>query len=135
MELVNATQVYLNEVSEKDRKYNRHLICEVLEVIVRLLAPFAPHICEEIWHRCGFGDSIHRQSWPSFDEKLLEVEETEIAIQINGRVRGRVFVPVDLSKDELLEEARLNEKVRPHLEDKECKVITVPGRLINIVVR
>ncbi len=136
MELVNATQVYLNEVSEKDRKDNRHLICEVLEVIVRLLAPFAPHICEEIWHRCGFGDSIHRQSWPSFDEKLLEVEETEIAIQINGRVRGRVFVPVDLSKDELLEEARLNEKVRPHLEDKEVlKVITVPGRLINIVVR
>ncbi len=136
MELVNATQAYLNEVSEKDRKDNRHLICEVLEVIVRLLAPFAPHICEEIWHRCGFGDSIHRQSWPSFDEKLLEVEETEIAIQINGRVRGRVFVPVDLSKDELLEEARLNEKVRPHLEDKEVlKVITVPGRLINIVVR
>ncbi|RJX28798.1 MAG: leucine--tRNA ligase [Dethiobacter sp.] len=136
MELVNATYGYLNETAEEDRMRNRTLICQVLETIVIILAPFAPHICEELWHRCGFTGSVHRQQWPSFDPKLLQVDEAEVVIQVNGKVRGRIIVPVNSSGEELLEEAHKNEKVRPYLEGKEVlKAITVPGKLVNIVVR
>jgi leucyl-tRNA synthetase len=67
---------------------------------------------------------------------MLQVEEVEVVIQVNGKVRGRILVPAGLSEEELLEEARQNEKVRPYLEGKELiKAITVPGKLVNIVVR
>ena len=137
MELVNATLGYLNETpAESDSADRKLLLREVLETIVKLLAPFAPHISEELWHRCGFTGSVHKQKWPSFDAELLQMEEAEIVIQINGKVRSRILVPINLSEEELLEEARCNDRVRPYLEGKEVfKTITVPGKLINIVVR
>lgn len=136
MELVNAAYGFLNEISAEDRDRHGALIGEVLETIIILLAPFAPHICEELWHRCGFMGSVHKQQWPSYNQEMLQVEEVEVVIQVNGKVRGRILVPAGLSEEELLEEARQNEKVRPYLEGKELiKAITVPGKLVNIVVR
>ena len=79
---------------------------------------------------------MHQQKWPDFDPRALAVEEAEVVIQVNGKVRGRILVPVDSTEDELLERARSNERVRPYLEEKEIvKTITVPGKLVNIVVR
>ena len=136
MELVNAAYGFLNEISAEERERHRALIGEALETIIVLLAPFAPHICEELWHRCGFAGSVHKQQWPSYNQEMLQVEEVEVVIQVNGKVRGRILVPAGLSEEELLEEARQNEKVRPYLEGKELvKAITIPGKLVNIVVR
>ena len=136
MELVNAAYSYFNEASAERREKFSPLLCRVLETITILLAPFAPHISEELWHRCGHEESVHLQKWPDFDPLALAVEETEVVIQVNGKVRGRILVPSDSSEDELLERARSNEKVRPYLEEKKIvKTITVPGKLVNIVVR
>jgi len=136
MELVNATYSYLNEAGGEKRERFSPLICRVLENIIILLAPFAPHICEELWHKCGFEGSVHLQKWPHYDPQLLKEEKAEVVIQVNGRVRGRIFVPAGFSDGELLEEARRNEKVQSYLEGKEIvKTIAVPGKLLNIVVR
>jgi leucyl-tRNA synthetase len=135
MELVNAAYGYLNALSD-ERERRGPLLRQVLEIIVLLLAPFAPHIAEELWHRCGFEDSVHGQKWPAYNPQFLKVEEAEIVIQVNGKVRGRILVPVDSPQDELVAEARRHEKVQPYLEGKEVvKTITVPGKLVNIVVR
>ncbi|HHT46275.1 MAG TPA: leucine--tRNA ligase [Firmicutes bacterium] len=136
MELVNAAYGYLNDTSPERRESFSPLLRRVMETIIILLAPFAPHISEELWHRCGHEDSVHLQKWPDFDPRALAVEEAEVVIQVNGKVRGRILIPVDSSEDELLERARSNERVRPYLEGKEIvKTITVPGKLVNIVVR
>ncbi len=136
MELVNAAYSYFNETTPERRESFSPLLCRVLDTIIILLAPFAPHISEELWHRCGHEESVHQQKWPDFDPRALAVEEAEVVIQVNGKVRGRILVPVDSTEDELLERARSNERVRPYLEEKEIvKTITVPGKLVNIVVR
>lgn len=135
MELVNAVYGYLNETGDGERECFTPLLRQVLESIVLLLAPFAPHIAEELWHRCGFEESVHRQKWPAYEARFLQVEEAEIVIQVNGKVRGRILVPVDSPEDALLAEARRHEKVLPYLKGKEVvKTITVPGKLVNIVV-
>ncbi|MDO9533984.1 MAG: leucine--tRNA ligase [Bacillota bacterium] len=136
MELVNAIYGYMNEAGDERRVQYRDLLCEVIETTIIILAPFAPHISEELWHLCGHEDSVHVQKWPSYDPGALQVEEADLVIQVNGKVRGRVFVQVNSSEKELLEEAWKHEKVRPFLEGKDIiKTIIVPGKLLNIVVR
>jgi len=142
MELVNAIYAYLNLNGEgqgnlaQNRLQNRPLLRESLEKALLLLAPFAPHLTEELWQQSGKKGSIHRQDWPTFDSAALQVEEVEIAVQVNGKVRGRLVVAVDAPESELLEAAREHEKVRPYLAEKEIvKTITVPHKLVNIVVR
>lgn len=141
MELVNAIYAYLNEEGQagqrpQDRSFNRPLLREVLEKTLLLLAPFAPHITEELWQQCGKKESIHRQSWPTYDSRALQVEEVEIAIQVNGKVRGRLVVAVDTPESDLIKAAQEHEKVCPYLENKEIvKTITIPHKLVNIVVR
>ena len=101
-----------------------------------ILAPFTPHITEELWHLCGHSESIHIQPWPAYNPAFLKVDEVEVVFQVNGKVRGRLLVPADSSEDELLEIAKEHEKVRVYLEGKTIvKTITVPGKLVNIVVR
>ncbi len=136
MELVNALYAYLGEAGPEQRDTHRVLLRQSLETVLLLLAPFAPHICEELWHQCGLQGSVHQQSWPAYDPAALEVEEVEIVIQVNGKVRGRVLVPADSSEVDLLEAARGHERVRPYLEGKEIlKTVTVPRKLVNIVAR
>lgn len=136
MEQVNALYNYLNEAGEADKERFRPLLREVMESTVLMLAPFAPHISEELWQLCGYQDSVHSQGWPVFDPRYLEVDEVEMVIQVNGKVRGRMVVSAAAAEDELLEEAREHEKVQPFLEGKEIKkIIAVPGKLVNIVVR
>jgi leucyl-tRNA synthetase len=132
MELTNALYLYKESAGE----VNRDLLAEALEKLLLLLAPFAPHITEELWSRLGRTESIHLQKWPDYDEEALQVEEMTIVIQVNGRVRDRLVVPVDMAEDELKERALALPRVQEFVDGKKVvKVILVPGKLVNIVVK
>ena len=102
-----------------------------LETFVRLLAPFAPHISEELWQSLGHEDSVFHAGWPSYDEKELIDDEVEIAVQINGKTKATVTIPKDCAKEEAISQgkAALGEK----LSGTVIREIYVPGRIINIV--
>jgi leucyl-tRNA synthetase len=104
------------------------------ETAVSLIQPYAPHIAEELWERLGH-ERLWATPWPQADPSLLEQETFELVVQVNGRVRGRIEVPVDLSEDELVTRAKELPRVQSHLNDKEIrKTIVVPRRLVNLVV-
>jgi leucyl-tRNA synthetase len=104
------------------------------ETAVSLIQPYAPHIAEELWERLGH-ERLWATQWPQADPSLLEQETFELVVQVNGRVRGRIEVPVDLSEDELVTRAKELPRVQSHLNDKEIrKTIVVPRRLVNLVV-
>lgn len=132
MEFVNALYQY----REREKSRNRAVEAEAIRTLVLLLAPFAPHIAEELWHGLGNESSVHEQSWPEYDPELLVEEEVEIAVQINGRVRDRVRVPAQISEEELRKILFQQEKVQNLIAGKEVvKFIYVPGKLANIVVK
>lgn len=107
-----------------------------LESIVQLVAPFAPHIAEELWQDLGHKDSVHVDHWPVLDEQYLVEESITVAVQVNGKVRSEVNVAVDASEEEVKAEAFKQENVIAHTEGKEViKFIYVPGRIVNIVVK
>ena len=108
----------------------------VVEVFVLLLAPFAPHICEELWTLMGRKTSIAYEPWPSFDPALAADERREYVVQINGKLRHKILAAPGLSADALLDVARVDPRVTASLEGKQIvKEITVPDRLVNFVVR
>jgi leucyl-tRNA synthetase len=108
---------------------------EGVKMLLLLLAPIAPHITEELWAEVGDGESIHRHAWPGWDEELAAEEVFTLIIQVNGKVRDKVEVPVDISEKEAKELALRQERIQRWLGDKAVrKVIYVPGRLVNIVV-
>ena len=107
----------------------------VLADFVLLLAPFAPHLGEELWHRLGHAESLTYAPWPEYDEAYLKEDEVEIAVQVMGKLRGTVRVPADASKEEVLAAARAEENVARYLAEATVrKEIVVPGRLVNFVV-
>lgn len=107
----------------------------VLETFVRLLAPFAPHIGEELWEALGHESSVFDAGWPSYNEEMLREEEVEVVVQVNGRIRGRIQVARDASQEAIVERALAEEGVRAHIGNKPIRRrIVVPGRLVNIVV-
>lgn len=108
---------------------------EGVETLVKLMAPFAPHITEELWQMLGYSDSVHQQSWCELDETALVLDEITLVIQVNGKVRGNLQVPADADKATLERLARESEAAQRYLVDKEVKkVIVVPKRLVNFVV-
>ena len=105
------------------------------KALLLLLSPVAPHVCEEIWEMQGYGAPIYTQVWPVWDEEAMKKDEVEIAIQINGKIRGRIMVPADLKKEDA-DVLRENAAVKEAIGDKQIvKFIFVPGRLLNIVVK
>ena len=101
-----------------------------------MLAPFAPHMTEELWQKIGEKTSIHLMPWSEYDPSALEVTEVEVVVQINGKVRGRINVPAGTTEKELLTFARRESKVQKYLADGEIrKIITVPDKLLNLVVK
>ena len=132
MELVNAMYAY------KDAGvYTCGLVHETVKDLLLLLAPFVPHVAEELWHSViDENSSVHDQSWPAYDESALKVDNVEIVLQINGKVRGRLVVPSEASKEELEKVALADERIKSLIGDGTVrKVIAVPGRLVNIVVK
>ena len=125
---IAAMMSYVNEI------YTRGSVTRgELRALLLCLNPVSPHMTEEMWEICGFGEPIYTQSWPTYDENKLVADEVEIAVQIKGKVRGRIMVPAPLGKDDgekLLE----NETVKKLVGDAQVKkIIFVPGRLLNIV--
>ena len=109
---------------------------EAQEIYLKMLAPVAPHIADELWERMGKGGSIHLQPWPEVDEKAAAAEEITLVVQVNGKLRDRITVPVGIEDDEARRIALDSEGASRFLEGKEVRqVIVVPGRLVNIVAR
>jgi leucyl-tRNA synthetase len=105
-----------------------------IEGFVKLLAPVAPHIAEELWEKLGHVESISYETWPAYDEAKLVDNEVEIVIQINGKVKAKLMVPTDITKEKLEEIAMDDETIKEQIDGKTVrKVIAVPGKLVNIV--
>jgi leucyl-tRNA synthetase len=131
MELVNALYKY-----ESTGRRNYRLFTDAVMDVLKLMAPFAPHLAEELWEKMGGPYSIFDQKWPQWDEKALVRDEVEIVVQLNGKIREKIMVPSGLDKTQTEEAAMKDEKVVRLLEGKTVlKVIAVPGRLVNIVVK
>jgi len=128
MELVNALYAYNGS--------NNALISEAAKDLIIMLAPFVPHITEELWEIIGGKGSVHDQSWVSYDEKALVKDETEIVVQINGKVKDKMMISTGLSDDEIKAIALENDKIKELTDGKQVlKVIVVKGKLVNIVVK
>ncbi|PSB20333.1 leucine--tRNA ligase [Phormidesmis priestleyi ULC007] len=108
---------------------------EGIQTLLRLLAPFAPHIAEELWHLLGHTDSIHTQAFPMLDPAALVADEITIVIQVMGKTRGTIQVPAQADKATIEQSARESDAARRHIDGKEIKkVIVVPGKLVNFVI-
>jgi leucyl-tRNA synthetase len=131
MEVVNALYKYIS-----DDKINTKLLADLIETLVLLLAPFAPHMAEELWQQLGKENSIFNFSYPVYDETKVIKDSFELVIQVNGKVRSKVNVSSNLSDDEIKEIALAQDNVKKYLEGKEIvKVIVIPKKLVNIVIR
>ena len=106
-----------------------------IESLLQVLAPFAPHITEELWHQLGYEDSIHVDHWPEWDNSLIQTDTMTIVVQVNGKVRSKLIVDRSIDEEDVKELALAEEAVQRHLEGKQpTKVIYVPGRLVSIAL-
>lgn len=116
---------------EKEKGVSR----EQWEMFLRVLAPFAPHITDELWEKLGHTESIHIAPWPAFDPSKTVADITTVAIQINGKTRGTIELSKNASEDEALAAARAHADIGPKLaEGREARAIYVAGKIINFVV-
>ena len=131
MELVNELYKY-KELEDANQAFMK----KAIDTVVMILSPFAPHVCEEMWEALGYDQSLTAVSWPSYDEDALVRDTVEIVIQVNGKVKEKLNVANNLSREDLEKIALSNDKVQALTEDKNVvKVIAVPGKLVNIVIK
>jgi len=131
MELINEMYKY----KELDTR-NDGIIREGIETIVTILAPFTPHIGEELWTMIGKEGSVFNISWPAYDESALVQDEVEVIVQVNGKLRAKVSMDANISREDMEKVAMEDEKVKAAIEGKNVvKVIAVPKKLVNIVVK
>jgi leucyl-tRNA synthetase len=134
MELVNALYHYQARVAPEQQ--DLRVVKEGLESLILLLAPFTPHIAEELWSAIGHPDSVHLQSWPACDEAALVEDEVTVVIQVNGRVREKVQVPAGLTSQALQEKVLAMERVKKLYQDKQLiKVVAIPDKLVSLAVK
>ena len=130
MELINEMYRY------KEGTVNPGLFGAAIKDLIIMLAPFVPHVTEEMWEHLGYEGSVHDQNWPEYDEKALVKDTVEIVVQVNGKIKEKLDIAGGLSREEMEKTAMENEKVKGLIEGKNVvKVIAVPGKLINIVVK
>lgn len=126
---ISQLMIFVNEANKAEKLSKEHV-----EGFVKLLSPVAPHIAEELWQRLGHDDTISYEPWPEYDATKLMDDEVEIVLQVMGKVRAKIHVPKDISKEELEKRALGHDKIKEWVAGKTIrKVIVVPGKLVNIV--
>ncbi|CUB17038.1 Leucine--tRNA ligase [Bacillus subtilis] len=126
---ISQLMVFINEAYKATE-----LPKEYMEGFVKLLSPVAPHLAEELWEKLGHSGTIAYEAWPEYDETKLVDDEVEIVVQLNGKVKAKLQVPADATKEQLEQLAQADEKIKEQLEGKTIrKIIAVPGKLVNIV--
>ena len=130
MELMNRVGRYPVETAA-----DRSVVQETLDAVVLLLSPIVPHICHRLWHDLGHTSAVVDESWPLADMAACEAETLQIVVQVNGKLRARMSVGVDIEGEELKSLALAEPNVQRFIADKEIrKVVVVPGKLVNVVV-
>ena len=131
MELVNEMYRY-KEIKE----INKPLLTKAVNDLILVLSPFTPHICEEMWADLGHETAVCDTDWPEFDEGALVQDTVEIIVQFNGKLKAKMNVAADISREEMQEQVENDDTVKSLLEGKNVvKVIAIPGKLVNFVVR
>ncbi len=132
---ISELMKFYNSLSNSINDVNNNLKIDALKTFCILLAPFAPHIAEEIWHLIGFKKSVHLENWPSFNAEALKEDSYELVIQVNGKVRDKVNINNDMSEDQIKELTLKRPNILKWTQDKEIKkIIIVKGKIMNIVV-
>jgi leucyl-tRNA synthetase len=126
----------MNTLLAEEANISAQAMAQILEVLALMLAPFAPYVSQEIWDELGKEGPVFRRPWPAFDPELAKEDEAEIVVQVNGKVRSRLFAPFGTSKEELEKRAFADEKVQAQVAGKQLvKIIAVPDKLVNVVVK
>ena len=126
----------VNDLYAEESRLSAATVAEVLEKLTLLLGPFAPYVAQEIWSELGHEGPVFRQTWPLYDPELAKEPEAEIVVQVNGKLRSRIFAPFGTSEDVLKAHAVEDPKVRVFLDGKQImKAIVVPDKLVNFVVK
>src|SRR5690606_4001177 len=116
MELVNSMYAYRDKVEEVN--YSNWVLVEAMDTLMLMLAPFAPHIAEELWDITGHIGSIHDENWPAYDKEALVKEEIEMVVQVNGKLRDRLNVPANASRQQIEEAVFTLDKITKEIKDK-----------------
>ncbi len=133
---IAALMELINTLYEQEAGLSGEALDQILPTLALLLGPFAPYLAEELWEQLGHKGPVFRQPWPAYDEALAKEDAADVVLQVNGKVRGRLAVSFGTSEDELKKLALADPKVQPFVQGKQVvKVIVVPDKLVNIVVR
>ena len=128
---ISQMMILANEV-QKHKAVSKPL----MEKFVKILSPFAPHLCEEIWEKLGHKETLAYEPWPEYDEKLVIDDTFELVFSVNGKVRGKKEVAIGITEEDAISSALEDGGVKRNIEGKEIvKKIYVPGKLVNIVVK
>jgi leucyl-tRNA synthetase len=133
---IAALMELINTLSEEEARLSRAALDQILPAFTLLLGPFAPYLAQELWEQQGRTGPVFRQTWPAFDEALAKEDAAEVVLQVNGKVRGRISVAFGATREALEKAALADPKTQPFLAGKQVvKVIVVPDKLVNIVVK
>ena len=127
---ISAIMILVNEIYKVNKLTNNEY-----KKLILLVSPFAPHIANELFETMGYGENIESSKWPEIDEKALVLSEIEIPVQVNGKVRGVIKVNADATQEEIVEVSKSNEEISKHLAGNIVKVIYVPKKILNIIVK
>ena len=127
---ISAIMILVNEIYKLKKISN-----EDYKKLILLISPFAPHLANELFEIMGYGKSIETAEWPQVDENALKLDEIEMPVQINGRVRSVITIPSSATQEEIVEIAKSNEEVAKFITGNIVKVIYVPGKILNLIVK
>jgi leucyl-tRNA synthetase len=133
---IAALMELVNELYSLEGRMSSACLREVCENVTLMLAPFAPYTAQDLWQTLGKDGAVFRETWPSYDAELAKEDLAEIPVQVNGKLRAHLHVPLGTTKEELQRLALKQQKLKPFIEGKEIvKVIVLQDRLVNLVVK
>jgi leucyl-tRNA synthetase len=133
---IAALMELLNTLHDEEANLSKAALDQILPAVVLLIGPFAPYLAEELWEQLGRTGPVFRQAWPPFDENLAKEDAADVVLQVNGKVRGRLSVPFGTPQSDIEKLALADPKAKQFIDGKAVmKIIVVPDKLVNIVVR